>query len=356
MQSVHLRPRLLGLAALFVLSSLFCHNVLAADAEAAAYRWSLYDEAQRSFDELQQAIDYGCERLRKAPPSVTNAQVRVLQCGAQANSELTSRQIKIHYTLKIKNMSLDQESLSKNTFSILRKPYCPSSSHPYLQEENESLFRYSCWRCPMSDVAARPPRFLSAQKVRWYRNNLCPVDYDLTKPVELQVLAGMTITTPQALPKAFGFGDYDASSLYVLRDTSYGQVLLLHLPTGQQILFVGDGVDNTLHSENDKAGQLQWLNNTWVWKANNRTEYQFALQAENVYKAVNKKIPDGRRWQFRWQTFTLANMINDWRMEQVVDPAKQQYLFQYSKQGKLMGMAVQGAKANAGQRLAQAKN
>jgi hypothetical protein len=49
-------------------------------------------------------------------------------------------------------------------------------------------------------------------------------------------------------------------------------------------------------------------------------------------------------------------MINDWRMEQVVDPAKQQYLFQYSKQGKLMGMAVQGAKANAGQRLAQAKN
>jgi predicted ester cyclase len=43
-------------------------------------------------------------------------------------------------------------------------------------------------------------------------------------------------------------------------------------------------------------------------------------------------------------------------MEQVVDPARQQYLFQYSKQGKLMGLAVQGAKVSSGQRLAQSKN
>ncbi len=347
------RPIAWGLQALLALYITIHSAAQAADAEAAAFRWSLYDDPNRNFDQMQEAIDYGCERLRKSPPSVPNAHVRVLQCGAQAGSELTSRQIKIHYTLKIKNLSLEQESQSKNTFTVLRKPYCASNTHPYLQEENESLFRYSCWRCPMSDVAARAPRFLSATKVRWYRNNLCPVDYDLTNPVELQVVAGLTITKPQALPKAFGFGDFDSSSLYVLREASYGRVALLHLPNGQQALFIGDGADAVLHSENDKLGELRWQDNEWLWLTNNKIEYRFAAQEDHVFKAISKKSADGKRWQFRWQNFTLANMIKDWRLEQVIDPARQQYLFQYSKQGKLMGLAVQGAKASSGQRLAQ---
>jgi len=332
----------LGCAAVLASLLLTARVSHAADAEAAAIRWSLYDDSSRNFDQAQEVIDYGCERLRRTPPSVPNAEVRVLQCGAQSGSEASSRQIKIHYTLQVKNFSLDQVTTSKNTFTVLRKPYCPSTQFPYLQEENNAAFRYSCWRCPLSDVSARAPRFISSDKVRWYRNNLCPLDFDLSKPAELQTSFGLNLPKPQTLPKAFGFADNDAATLYMLRESAYGRVALLQLPSGQPLLFLGDESTDELTPDNSKNGVLQRDGNDWRWLSGDRTEYRFAMQSDSTFKISHKKVADGRRWQFFWQNISTAS--NDWRMESVLDPLKQRYQFQYSKQGRLIGLAVHSGK------------
>ncbi len=336
-----------GRAFIALLLSATLTPCFAADAEAAAVRWSLYDEPQRSFETLQAVIDYGCERLRKAPPSVQNAQARLIQCGAQSGSDTSNRQIKIHYTLQMKNLTLNEEIIHNNTFTILRKAYCPSAQFPYLQEENNAAFRFSCWRCPTSDLAARAPRLMGEGKVRWYRNNLCPIDFDVKKPGELQHSAGLVFSKPQSLPKAFGFADNDTATLYSVRESTYGSIVLLQLASGQYAFFIGDGSSESLQGEKPALGVLRRDDDAWIWQPDARTDYRFSAQCDNTFKIVHKKNNDGRRWQFRWKNFNQKTN-DDWRIESVIDPVKQHYLFQYSKQGRLIGLAVQGSKFSAG--------
>lgn len=324
------------LCALAVLSPAVSSN----DSEVAGVRWSLLGDnsSNDSFDSEQAAVRAGCEQLRKQPPRSVNSVTKIGRCGDNVSATANARNFRVSYTLLAHDKSLDHETRTDSSFLIQRKAWCPSAQYPYLREDDGNRFRYSCWRCPTTELKAQAPRFVDGQHVRWFRPNQCPLDLNPQLAENGQPLT-LRKWSSQTLPLATRLTAADHASFRLLRDAPYGRIAEIQLGTGERIFFIGDGsASAVLTAAQPQHGSVQEKDGNWLWLHADKTEYRFGAETDGLRRIDSKRGRDGQLWRYDWQPLTAGR----WQLNALQD-SKQRYQFRYDRSGKVSSIIMQAA-------------
>jgi hypothetical protein len=326
------------------------------DSTAAAVRWSLLGAPESEGHDSEAAVvKAGCDKLRKDPPRSVNSETRISRCGDAIKPTASARNYRVSYTVLAHDRTLNHDTVTDSSYLIQRKAHCPTTSHPYLREDDANRFQYSCWRCPLAEVRPISPRFTSADTVRWFRGNQCPMDFDQRVADDGRKLTPISLPLKQKLPVANELSAADFATLRVLRDAPYGKLVELQLGNAERVFFINgepspDGTVNPmLQAANSKYGSLSERDGRWVWLAGNQTEYQFDATKEGFSKVSSKRSRDGKRWRYHWQKLATAAttgvLPSQHRLDSMEDSNQQRYQLHYDQRGQVSRLIMQGSGA-----------
>ncbi len=320
--------------------------VHAVDSEPAELYWTAVGTAAgERWPTSAEAVTANCQRLRAAPPTSISAITRVVRCGERLQAISASR-IRVDYTLEADDRTLGVKTLTDSQLTLQRKASCPNRNFPHLRDSDNNRQPPSCWRCSPADLQLQPPRFVGTDTVRWYRNNQCPL--------EIQPAVANTKVRPVRPPLATGLSGQDEVSFRLLRDAGHGRIAELRFADGRSLLLIGGGEpDAVLLGADASAGSMSLHQGQWRWQRTDGAEYRFAGDSLVFQPAQEKRLRDGRRWQFVWQQMgagTDPDATPRFRLTAMLDPNGQRYEYRYDRSGKLATVTLQ--QVGASRRLA----
>ncbi len=325
-----------------------CANVMAADYVPADLLWSLNNDPTVVFTSLTTAIDKNCEQLKANPPTVNNIATTVVNCGQLGSASSVTKRVNVAYTLRLVTNSLQADKQIKSNFTLTHKVSCSTPGFKHLQEEPSAAYRYTCWRCAVSDRKAKPPRFLSDGNVRWFSANQCPFDIPEQPVIAKTKDTPATEFKPAALPPVLGLPYEDSVALHVEKQAPHGQIVALLFSDGQRKYFIGARDDQRLTPAHSQWGFVQHKDHRWQWQNKSGTRFVFEDAADDYLQVATKRLASGESWQFQWIRLPLVadtpniNATFVTRLEWAIDQNDQRYTFFYDDKGELSRVSIDG--------------